>query len=117
MVKITPTLQQAETGHLTKETRQNEHSLSIIKQKQDIVMRRLKELDKLKPEDFNEEETERLLDMLEELEQEEARGETEFDKNQTSVMQHEYNEEESVDSFDSDYKNTNLGLIDVDPTQ
>lgn len=42
-------------------------------------------------------------------------GATDHDKNAFSVMKHEYNEEDSVDSFDSDYKHTNVGNIEIDP--
>lgn len=42
-------------------------------------------------------------------------GASKQDKFAFNVMKHEYNDEDSVDSFDSGYKNTNVGNIEIDP--
>ena len=54
VVNITPTLHQLENSHMVKESAQNERYLAIIMQKQEIIVRRLIELERVKPEDFDE---------------------------------------------------------------
>ena len=71
-------------------------------------MRRLKELNQFDIEDWDETTTERLILQIEKLEEEENRG----DGKGYNTLDHEYNDTESIDSFDSGFQQTDLGIID-----
>ena len=107
-VEIIPTLNQAENGFDVKESKQNEKYLGIVKSKQEVIVRRLKELNQFNIEDWDEATTEKLILKIEKLEEDEIRG----DGRGYNTLDHEYNDTESIDSFDSGFQNTDLGIID-----
>ena len=109
-VEITPTLNQSESAFLHKESQQNEKYTSILRQKLDIIIRRLKELNKIEEDEFDDEETEKLIEKIEQMEHEE-----DVDPKQACYEKAQDQEDgnESVDSFDSKYKDTKLGVFEV----
>ena len=91
--------------------------MNIIKQKQQIIIRRLKELKKLQDDEFEADEkaTEEIIQRLINFELAENEDASNINNvnNKFNVMNYEYADNESVDSFDSDFKNTNLGNVEL----
>ena len=72
VVEITPTLYQAESAFAIKESKQNQKYLAIVKAKQDIIIRKLRDLNKFDEEDWDEEATDKLHKLIAKMEEEEA---------------------------------------------
>ena len=72
----------------------------------------MKELEKIKQDDFDPAETEELLALVEKME-----NEQDLDPKLAAYekARNEDNSEQSVDSFDSKYKDTDLGVFELEP--
>ena len=116
-INIVPTISQGESAFIERESKQNEMYLNIIKQKQQIIIRRLKELKKIQDDELEADEkaTEEIIQRLIAFEQAQNEDASNINNvnNKFNVMNYEYADNESVDSFDSDFKNTNLGNVEL----
>ena len=96
-------ISQGESNFVEKDSRQNEKYLSIVKQKQEVIIRKLIELKKVKPDDFDEAASEELIQKLAKMDEDsndDARNIMD-PSNKFNVANYEYNDNVSVDSFDS----------------
>ena len=110
-----PMISQGESNYMEHDSRQNEKFLAIVKSKQEHIIKRLVELNKLKPEEFDEAATEELLQRIAKVDEDttdDARNIMD-EKNKYNVRNYEYNDHDSVDSFDSDFAETDLGNVDI----
>ena len=57
-VELTPTLYQGESAVMLKEAPQNEKYILFIRQKLDVIVKRLRQLKKIREDDFDKAETE-----------------------------------------------------------
>ena len=108
-------LSQGESNYMEKDSKQNEKYLAIVKSKQEHIVKKLIELNKIKPEEFDEKATEELLQRIAKVDEDttdDARNIND-ENNKYNVRNYEYNDNDTVDSFDSDYANTDLGNIEI----
>ena len=108
-------ISQGESNYMEHDSKQNEKFLAIVKSKQEHIIKRLVELNKLKPEEFDEAATEELLQRIAKVDEDttdDARNIMD-EKNKYNVRNYEYNDHDSVDSFDSDFAETDLGNVDI----
>lgn len=86
--------------------------MAIVKAKQDIIVRRLKDLNRLDEEEWDEEATAKLTALIAKMDEDEVKGAGKS----YNTKDYEYNNDtESIDSFDSGFQNTDLGIIAIDP--
>ena len=72
-------------------------------------------MNKIKPEEFDESATEELLQRIAKVDEDttdDARNIND-ENNKYNVRNYEYNDNDSVDSFDSNFVNTDVGNIDI----
>ena len=80
-----------------------------------MIIRRLKDLNKIKPEEYDENATEEILKQLEQFDEnvnDNARNIND-PNNKFNVRNYEYNDNDSADSFDSNFAETDVGLIEI----
>ena len=72
-------------------------------------------MNKIKPEEFDESATEELLQRIAKVDEDttdDARNIND-ENNKYNVKNYEYNDNDSVDSFDSNFANTDVGNIEI----
>ena len=82
-----------------------------------MIIRRLKETNKVELADYDENAVEEVLQQLDAFDnaQNEDASNINSKDNKYNVRNYEYVDDDSVDSFDSDFKNTDVGKVDLDP--
>ena len=100
---------------MEQDSKQNQKYLAIVKQKQEVIIRRLIDLNKIQPEEFDMEATEELLQKIayfDEDTNDDARNVND-PNNKFNVKNYEYNDHDSADSFDSNFADTDVGNVDL----